>query len=331
MSLDHPTDHPVELIESASLRRVWRVTGAIEATIEWSLDHDGWRRITGSERVLVDGVVVWKDLAVTHGLVAYADFVVATSVGLVPLRVERAIRRGTLLALRLSIDGTPIYIEGDRDWLSSGPPELPVPASSPDSHGRELPRPSEASSTGRDELQTPTGGSRRQRLRALRWALILAMLALTATPVVMGYFEFKKAYGDPALVAAASSGDAARVRTLLERGSPANSFHLEGSSALWWAVSSGSAETVQLLLDHGADPNCPGQWSTVIEQAIQNLELEDGQSSLAVPRTLLVRSRQFKDPEQVKLLREAVAKKQTAPSKPPGVRAPRPLAGRKGP
>jgi ankyrin repeat protein len=141
---------------------------------------------------------------------------------------------------------------------------------------------------------------------------VLGLLALVAAPFVLIYAHFRRVYGDPALVAAASNGDARTVRALLNRGAPANSYHIEGSSALWWAVASGSLETVQLLLDHGADSNSRGQFDSVIDQAIQNLDLGDGKPRRAIAEALLARAAQIRDPEQVKALREALAQKPPA-------------------
>jgi ankyrin repeat protein len=135
-------------------------------------------------------------------------------------------------------------------------------------------------------------------------------LALVLGTIFKGYLDFRRAYGDPELVRAAAGGDATRVRQLLQHGSPTNSYHLEGSSALWWAVSSDSLECVQLLLDHGADPNGHGQWDSVIEKAVQDLEFnDDGKPRTAIIQALLAQRSRIRDPAQLKLLEDAATRK----------------------
>jgi ankyrin repeat protein len=143
--------------------------------------------------------------------------------------------------------------------------------------------------------------------RQFLWALpfLLALALLVGAPVVIGRL-FMRRYGDPELVRAAAGGDAATVRERLRRGAPANSYHLEGSSALWWAVNSGSLETVRVLLGHGADPNSSGQFNTVIEEAVAGLEMDDGKPRRAIAQALLDQAPRITNPQQVALLREAL-------------------------
>lgn len=158
-------------------------------------------------------------------------------------------------------------------------------------------------------MRPQEGGRHSRRRDWLLMGTVVGLLALVVTPFAIIYAQLRRDYGDPELVRASAGGDAPRVRTLLDRGAPANSYHLEGSSALWWAVESGSLETVQLLLDHGADLNSRGQYS-VIETAVARLDEEDGKPRRAIAESLLLaRAAQIQDPAQVRALREALAKK----------------------
>ena len=138
------------------------------------------------------------------------------------------------------------------------------------------------------------------------------LLAWTLITFSAGWFFFGGPF-NAELVGAASRGDAPKVRRLLRWGASPNSYHLEGSSALWWAVSSGSLETVQLLLEKGADPNSRGQWNSVIEQAaaLAPEPWDREQERRAIVRALLDRAAQIRDPAQVKLLKDALQKKPT--------------------
>jgi hypothetical protein len=291
------------LIERTALRRVWRVSGPFETRVEWSLDHRGWKRYLGLERVYVEGVPAWTELAFTHGLTGWADFVIHAADGPVPFRIERHIFAGRVVALRLMMEGTVLYWEGDLSHLPPGPPGLPIPADSRVGTASGLPLPGVPP-------EAPISTRRRTRLtfhQATGLAGLL-ILALVLGTIFKGYLDFRRAYGDPELVRAAARGDATRVRQLLQHGSPANSYHLEGSSALWWAVSSGSLECVQLLLDHGADPNGRGQWDSVIEQAVQDLEFNDGKPRAAIIQALLAQRSRIRDPAQLKLLEDAATR-----------------------
>lgn len=293
-----------ELIERTALRRVWRISGPFESTIEWSLDHQGWRRYLGVERVLVDGILVWRELVFILSVTSGADFVIYAVDGPVPFSIEHYISAGRVVALRLRTEGNALYWEGDLSELPPGAVGLPIPAAGTVGSAADLPLPGEPS-------DAPISTPRRAWLTRSRMIGItcLTVVALLVGGIVAFYLDFRRTYGDLNLVGAASSGDAARVRKLLEHGSPANSYHIEGSSALWWAVFSGNLECVQLLLDHGADPNGRGQWDTVIEQSVQNLNLNDGKPRAAIVKALLARGSQIKDPAQLELLKEAVNRK----------------------
>ncbi|HTE19888.1 MAG TPA: hypothetical protein VK689_16105, partial [Armatimonadota bacterium] len=118
---------------------------------------------------------VWKDLALTHGLVAWLDFVVPSPTGLVPVRIERSLRRRNVVACRVSIEGAPVYTEGDPAFLAPGPPGLPIPADSPVLDGHELPRPVEvplprAAVRGSGAaLRQPHGRRTRRWVTGLAW------------------------------------------------------------------------------------------------------------------------------------------------------------------
>lgn len=149
----------------------------------------------------------------------------------------------------------------------------------------------------------------------LLWVGIVLLLALVAAPFLWTYLELRREYGDPEIVVAATNGDAQKVGELLRRGSPADSYHLEGSSALWWAVESNSPETVQVLLEHGADPNSKGQWNTVIDQAVDNLETYDNAApNRRIIQLLLDRANQIKDPAQVAKLKDCLKSKAPTPT-----------------
>ena len=160
-----------------------------------------------------------------------------------------------------------------------------------------------------------------------RYFVLLLALAglclLLAVPCVTVYHQYRAWSGDQELVSAAAGGNAAKVRRLLSRGSHANSYHPEGSSALWWAVSSGNPECVRLLLQYGADPNSRGQFNSVIDQAVQDLDGGDEQAQIAIAQALLDRAPWIKDAAQVHLLKKALTTKR---ARLPGRR---PLAVRK--
>ncbi len=294
----------IELMEAATLRRVWWVSGAIEGMLEWTLDHAGWGRVFGTEQARFNGETAWKDLAFGHGLVSWLDFTLETPDGPLPVRIERYLRSRQVVALRVSVEGIPVYVEGDRAFLSPDPPGLPIPAGPPTVSAAELPVPTDGvldAPSSRD--LRPPSPSLADKLRLVG---ALGALVLAAAPFVGFYMDCQRAYGDTELVRMAAMGNVAEVRARLERGSPANACHLEGSSAFWWAVNGGSLETVLLLLEHGADVNSRGQFNTVIEEALVNIDHKDGRPGKAIAMALLDRASQIRDPKQLAILREAV-------------------------
>jgi hypothetical protein len=150
--------------------------------------------------------------------------------------------------------------------------------------------------------------------RRFLWVLpvLVALALLVGIPLGASYLMVRE-YGDQELVRAAAGGDAAGVRERLRRGAPANSYHIEGTSALWCAVRSGSLETVQVLLEHGADPNSSGQFNTVIEQAVGGLDVDDGKPRRAIAQALLDQAPRITNPQQVALLRNALKARSSRP------------------
>ena len=57
---------------------------------------------------------------------------------------------------------------------------------------------------------------------------------------------------EPELVAAVKAGNAATVRTLIERKANVNATEVDGTSALHWAVRSGDTASTELLIRAGA-------------------------------------------------------------------------------
>lgn len=80
------------------------------------------------------------------------------------------------------------------------------------------------------------------------WALVL----LVAAPVT--------GRSVPPLVAAASAGDVAAVRSMLEAGASADEAEPDGTTALHWAARGELAEVVRLLLDAGAAPDAANRY-----------------------------------------------------------------------
>jgi len=68
------------------------------------------------------------------------------------------------------------------------------------------------------------------------------------------------------LQAASASGDAQKVKLLLDQGEDVNNVNQYGRSALLAAAYKGHADVVKLLLDHGADPDRqdPGGWNPLL-------------------------------------------------------------------
>ena len=84
---------------------------------------------------------------------------------------------------------------------------------------------------------------------------VLLFAAVEAAAQVVEPSPGRAAASDPApgLIDAAKTGDAVRVRALLEAGAEADAAQLDGSSALLWASHRDDRESVQLLIDVGAD------------------------------------------------------------------------------
>ena len=83
-----------------------------------------------------------------------------------------------------------------------------------------------------------------------RWAAALAAAVLLAGLITLPHGA---AAADAPLIAAAKSGDAARVGALLAAGADARAASPDGTSALHWAARAAAAEAVERLLAAGAD------------------------------------------------------------------------------
>lgn len=138
-----PSDasYRADLIEHTALRRVWRVSGPFEMRIEWLLDHRGWRRSLGLERVYVDGVPVYREFVYTEGITGRVDFLVHTADGPVPCLIERHILMRHVAALRLTVGGIPLFGVGNLAYLPADRPPLPIPATGANGNAANLPLP----------------------------------------------------------------------------------------------------------------------------------------------------------------------------------------------
>ena len=97
---------------------------------------------------------------------------------------------------------------------------------------------------------------RAQRLRVLRWALVLIiLLALLAIPVST-YFELSRA--DRQLLSAARSGDIARAERALATGANPNIVSRRGQTALHVAAWHGRPGVARTLIRARADVNARG-------------------------------------------------------------------------
>lgn len=86
--------------------------------------------------------------------------------------------------------------------------------------------------------------------RAVKTCLALLPLLLAGAALA----QDSQDQGDE-LRRAATAGDAARVKELLDKGADPNSANRYGGTALSFACDKGHTEVVKLLLDRGADPN----------------------------------------------------------------------------
>ncbi|MFZ2449988.1 MAG: ankyrin repeat domain-containing protein [Methylovulum miyakonense] len=96
----------------------------------------------------------------------------------------------------------------------------------------------------------------------IQMTLMLASLLMALTGVLLWdeqqerfHFRFYTSAKSPALLQAATEGEAALVRQLLSDGADINAMDEGGWDALHRAVRQGNVETARILLDHGANPN----------------------------------------------------------------------------
>ncbi len=101
---------------------------------------------------------------------------------------------------------------------------------------------------------------------ALRTRLVITSftLLLVAAPA-------QAAGPTPELVAAVKAGNAAAVRTLIDRKADANTTEVDGTSALHWAVRAGNVATSELLIRAGAHVNASNRYGvTALSLAARN-------------------------------------------------------------
>lgn len=90
-----------------------------------------------------------------------------------------------------------------------------------------------------------------------------------------------EAGGSTALLFAASSGDLASARALLDRGADANDAAADGNSALVLAAFNGHGPVARLLLERGADPNAAGAGYAALHAAVLRGDAESVRALLA--------------------------------------------------
>ena len=87
--------------------------------------------------------------------------------------------------------------------------------------------------------------------------------------------------GSTALHLAASSGDVASARALLDRGAEINDAAAEGYSALVLAAFAGNGPVARLLVERGADPNAAGAGYAALHAAVLRGDIETIKALLA--------------------------------------------------
>jgi hypothetical protein len=167
--MSNPVDCCATLEETGPFRRVWRLSGISSATVEWRMDRRGPAGIFGAERVLVNGIVVYREPRLlgreAAGLI-YFDL--PSSEGVLPTRIERCLCPDGVTALSLSITKMPLHVEGDPELLYAPLAGYPVPASAPEPAAADLPRPAAAASSDSQSRPIPSDEGSSQGHMALR-------------------------------------------------------------------------------------------------------------------------------------------------------------------
>ena len=92
-------------------------------------------------------------------------------------------------------------------------------------------------------------------LRHLRLLFLLALVPCLALTLLLSYYTVRQLTLNEPMAIAASEGNLAKVRALLDRGASPDSWGIDAvSPALVYAVRGSRADIVQLLLERGADP-----------------------------------------------------------------------------
>jgi ankyrin repeat protein len=140
---------------------------------------------------------------------------------------------------------------------------------------------------------------------------VLAALWLVA--VIAASAGSASAASEPALVEAARTGDAQKIRSLLQRPSDVDAAEADGTTALHWAVQRDDAEMVKLLVAAGADVKRPNRYGArplwlaavngspdIVKQLLQ--AGADPKAAMAGNETIVMTAARAGNPDALKLL-----------------------------